>query len=141
MERVNARWEAVKWEVVRKRSRWHVGIARLQMLAGHAKSSIRPGHAALRGGNSGDILEKSRRAATLSITAGIFYATHKHGMRREACVLQSTLTRSPRGTITPQSPKVQAKHLTLAYHFANGVQKNMPKQVKRTSLLPFSDLH
>ena len=35
-------------------------------------------------------------------------------------------------------PKSHAKHLTLAYHVANGVQKNMPKQVKRTSLLPIN---
>lgn len=79
-----------------------MGIARLQVLAGHGKSSTRPGHAALRGGTSGDILEKSPRAATLSLTAGtFFYTTHKHGM----CVLHPTLTRSARGTITPQSPK------------------------------------
>jgi len=65
---------------------------------------------------------------------------HVEGERR-ACFNNQPSPDLPVAQSHLNPPNRQAKHLTLAYHVANGVQKNMPKQVKRTSLLPISDLH
>ena len=88
---MNARWEAVKWEVVREQSggTWESRDAEV----GRAwEPGIRAGHAALRG-NSGDILEKSHRAyerrpSHQGHRTRFLRRTNMawHGMRREACV-------------------------------------------------------
>lgn len=83
------------------------------MLAGHGKSSIRPGHAPLRGGgNSGDILEKSPPQGVARVLS------HQQGYDirdfYKACGgnMESPFTRSSR--CTPQ-PQESGQHFTLAY--------------------------